>query len=110
MIVASAFDSEAEVERKYPDSAVHTASVLDLGGKILFGVDATKLETCPDLKGSRSRFSKIVFNFPHAGESGNFILIITLICLEMKTTVLSGMINLLPVIGLIRRWNQGSGT
>ena len=72
MIIASAFDSEAEVERKYPDSAVHTASVLDLGGKILFGVDATKLESCPDLKGSRSRFSKIVFNFPHAGESGRF--------------------------------------
>ena len=70
MMVATALDSEAEVLRKYPDSAAHMSNVLDLGGKVLFGIDATKLEAGLALKSSPSRFSKIVFNFPHAGRSG----------------------------------------
>ena len=48
----------------------------DLGGRVLYGVDATKLEASSSLRaaaaasagGGPQRFSKIVFNFPHAGE------------------------------------------
>ncbi|GAX81559.1 hypothetical protein CEUSTIGMA_g8987.t1 [Chlamydomonas eustigma] len=69
LITATCFDTEQEVQRKYPDAARHMATVKDLGGIVLHGVDATKLGLHEGLKAGRSngRFSKIVFNFPHAG-------------------------------------------
>ncbi|KAG1681360.1 hypothetical protein FOA52_007408 [Chlamydomonas sp. UWO 241] len=66
MVTATAFDSEAEVSRKYPDAGAKTSAVEDLGGTVLYGVDATKLETCKALRGA-TKFSKVCFNFPHAG-------------------------------------------
>ena len=59
--------------RKYPDAASQATSVTDLGGRVLYGVDGTKLEASSSLRaaaagGGPQRFSKIVFNFPHAGE------------------------------------------
>lgn len=65
-ITATAHDSEEACYSKYPDAEVIVAGLRDKGVQILFGVDATKLEKCPPLKGRQ--WDKIVWNFPHAGE------------------------------------------
>jgi 25S rRNA (uracil2634-N3)-methyltransferase len=65
-VTATAFDSEAECYAKYPDAEEIVQSLRSKGVKVLFGVDATKLEKCSALKGRR--WDRIVFNFPHAGE------------------------------------------
>ncbi len=61
-----------EVQRKYPDALKHIQSVEDLEGSVLFGVDATRLEGSKALKAVKQRFSKVVFNFPHAGGWGKW--------------------------------------
>ncbi|KAJ1921253.1 hypothetical protein H4219_000854 [Mycoemilia scoparia] len=63
-IVATAYDSESVVEEKYTNDAVnHIKELKDLGGTVLFDIDATKLEKRKILK--NKRFTHIIFNFPH---------------------------------------------
>lgn len=64
-IVATAYDTEAECLEKYPDAEEKIVVLREKGIKVLFGVDATKLEKCSALK--ERRFDKVVWNFPHAG-------------------------------------------
>ncbi|KAJ3482957.1 hypothetical protein NLI96_g6632 [Meripilus lineatus] len=65
-ITATAYDSREECFSKYPDAAQIVEQLSAKGVKIVFGVDATKLENCSVLK--NRRFDKIVWNFPHAGK------------------------------------------
>ncbi|KAF9056722.1 hypothetical protein BDP27DRAFT_1345100 [Rhodocollybia butyracea] len=65
-ITATAFDSEEDCYAKYPDAEDIVKSLREWGVQVLFGVDATKLEWIAGLKGRR--WSKIVWNFPHAGK------------------------------------------
>lgn len=64
-VYATAFDSEAELQKKYPDAAEHRSAIEDkFGGTTLLGVDATRLHKVREFRGA---FKKIVFNFPHIG-------------------------------------------
>ncbi|KAJ2840618.1 hypothetical protein J3B02_006199, partial [Coemansia erecta] len=65
-IVATAFDSLEIVNEKYLDAGEHIKTFEQLGGTVLFDVDATM--ALGKVSGLRGRmFSHIVFNFPHAG-------------------------------------------
>ncbi|OUM69188.1 hypothetical protein PIROE2DRAFT_68585 [Piromyces sp. E2] len=64
-MVATCYDNETELKEKYNDAAENIEAIEDLGGKILYQVDATKLASLKHFKGKR--FDKIVFNFPHVG-------------------------------------------
>jgi 25S rRNA (uracil2634-N3)-methyltransferase len=66
-ITATAYDSEEICNQKYPDAADIVASLRSQGVKILFGVDATNLNRCSQLK--NTRWDRIVWNFPHVGEN-----------------------------------------
>ncbi|KAJ9530571.1 hypothetical protein QJQ45_012495 [Haematococcus lacustris] len=67
LVVATSLDTAQAVTDKYPDAARHLASFKDLGGQVLHGVDATRLMSCKELKARPAGFTKVVFNFPHAG-------------------------------------------
>ncbi len=82
LIVATAYDSEAECYRKYPDAADIVKRIRELANRqdiVQFGVDGGNLErtlTHPStLDGSsivratglQKQFSKIWFGFPHVG-------------------------------------------
>ena len=45
------------------------SNLLCSGTKVLFSVDATKLDQCPSIEGAI--FDAVVFNFPHVGGKGN---------------------------------------
>ena len=64
-VTATAYDSEEECLRKYPDVREKIDALRTRGINVLFGVDATKLEKVSQLKGKR--WDKVVWNFPHAG-------------------------------------------
>ncbi|KND04499.1 uncharacterized protein SPPG_00227 [Spizellomyces punctatus DAOM BR117] len=64
-LVATAYDSEQILSTKYSDAIEHITAIRELGGTVLFEVDATDLNSCKAIRGKR--FSKIVFNFPHTG-------------------------------------------
>ncbi|KAJ3287414.1 hypothetical protein HK104_008635 [Borealophlyctis nickersoniae] len=64
-LVATAYDSEMVAREKYPDLSEHVDAIHELGGEVLFRVDATDLDGCKKLR--NRRFTKIVFNFPHVG-------------------------------------------
>lgn len=66
-ITATAYDSEVDCYTKYPGAKAIVEEVRESGVQILFGVDATKLEKVYALNGKR--WDKIVWNFPHTGES-----------------------------------------
>ncbi|KAJ4477158.1 hypothetical protein J3R30DRAFT_3291132 [Lentinula aciculospora] len=68
-ITATAYDSEEDCYAKYPDAVDIVASLREWGVEVLFDVDATKLEWNSALKGRR--WSRIVWNFPHAGKGIN---------------------------------------
>ncbi|KAG8833951.1 hypothetical protein FRC17_009822 [Serendipita sp. 399] len=65
-ITATAFDSETMCYEKYPWCPETVMELRTSGVNVLFRVDATKLISCKSLKGKR--FTKVVFNFPHAGK------------------------------------------
>lgn len=65
-ITATALDTEKECNAKYPDAEENVRVLREKGARVLFGVDATKLEKTSALKGKV--FDRIVWNFPHAGE------------------------------------------
>jgi 25S rRNA (uracil2634-N3)-methyltransferase len=65
-ITATTYDTEGECYAKYPDAEPYVRMLREKGAQVLFGVDATKLEKTPALKGRT--FDRVVWNFPHAGE------------------------------------------
>ncbi|KAF5377331.1 hypothetical protein D9757_008004 [Collybiopsis confluens] len=65
-ITATAYDSEEEVYSKYPEAKDIVSTLRERGVEVLFSVDAAKLEWTAGLKGRT--WSKIVWNFPHAGK------------------------------------------
>jgi 25S rRNA (uracil2634-N3)-methyltransferase len=69
-VTATAYDTEDECYTKYPDARAIVSYLKKMGVEVLFGVDATKLEKVPALKGRR--WNRIVWNFPHAGEKFTF--------------------------------------
>lgn len=66
-VTATAYDSEVECYMKYPEAREIVEALIEKGVEVLFDVDATKLEKLAVLKGRR--WDRIVFNFPHAGQS-----------------------------------------
>jgi len=70
-ITATAYDTEVECLAKYVDAREKIDALRAKGVNLLFGVDATKLEKVPQLRGKR--WDKVVWNFPHAGESGPYV-------------------------------------
>lgn len=67
LITASSYDSKEEVIRKYPDAEGHISTLTDLGGSVLFDIDATRLSDSKPLSHLRGLVTKLAFNFPHAG-------------------------------------------
>ncbi|KZT72972.1 hypothetical protein DAEQUDRAFT_663651 [Daedalea quercina L-15889] len=65
-ITATAYDSEDECYSKYPDAPENVDALRKKGVQVLFCVDATRLGKCSALK--RTKWNKIVWNFPHAGK------------------------------------------
>mmetsp|Transcript_88014 Transcript_88014/g.183950 ORF Transcript_88014/g.183950 Transcript_88014/m.183950 type:complete len:290 (+) Transcript_88014:269-1138(+) len=64
-IFATCYDNEETLNTKYTDAAKIRKEIEEqFGGTTLVGVDATKLHS---VKEFRNAFSKIVWNFPHAG-------------------------------------------
>lgn len=66
IITATTLDSFTNMMEKYPDAQENVKELEDAGATVLFEVDATKLSKIKSFKGKR--FSKVVFNFPHAGK------------------------------------------
>lgn len=64
-IFATCYDSESDLKEKYEDAIENIQAIEDLGGTVLYHIDATKLAKLKQFKGKR--FDKIVFNFPHVG-------------------------------------------
>lgn len=64
-VTATSYDSEEECFSKYPDAEAIVSTLKRCGAQVLFGIDATKLQKQPVLKGRR--WDRIVWNFPHAG-------------------------------------------
>ncbi|KAF2226689.1 hypothetical protein BDZ85DRAFT_180050, partial [Elsinoe ampelina] len=66
-VTATVFDTETELEAKYPQSTTLITSMQteEPSTTILYNVDATKLLSIKPLKGKV--FDRIVFNFPHVG-------------------------------------------
>lgn len=67
-IVATAFDSKAEMCEKYPDAGPVVDSLLSSGVRVRHSVDATRLNDNDWLRAQApTGYSRIVFNFPHIG-------------------------------------------
>lgn len=70
-MIATCFDTEDVLYQKYGDEAKENVEfVREFGGKVMFEVDATDMPK--ELK--KLRFTKIIFNFPHAGNTHTHIL------------------------------------
>ncbi|KAF8924713.1 hypothetical protein CPC16_000461 [Podila verticillata] len=65
IITATTLDSFTSMTEKYADAQENVKELEDAGATVVFEVDATKLNKIKAFKSKR--FSKIVFNFPHAG-------------------------------------------
>lgn len=75
-VTATSYDSEEECYSKYPGSEAIVNTIKERGAEVLFGIDATKLQKHPVLKGRR--WDRIVWNFPHAGMrliDGSYVLL-----------------------------------
>jgi 25S rRNA (uracil2634-N3)-methyltransferase len=71
-IIATCYDEEEVLYKKYEGEAKENIQVIkELGGTVVFEVDATQLDKCKAIK--KMKFSKIVFNFPHAGTQQPFL-------------------------------------
>jgi hypothetical protein len=65
-ILATTYDDEKTCHAKYPDAKAIIEELRAKGVRVEFGVDAGALEKCKTV--GKGRWSKVVFNFPHAGE------------------------------------------
>ena len=66
-ITATTYDSEEACYEKYPDAREIVQDLREKDVKVLFSVDARRLEACKELK--KRKWQRIVWNFPHAGAS-----------------------------------------
>lgn len=66
-LLATAFDPEPTILAKYPDAGANLARLRAAGVRVAFGVDAGALEKSKAV-GKGRRWSRVIFNFPHAGE------------------------------------------
>ena len=62
-MVASTWDSEERLFRSFDKAANNVATILQSGGTVAYGVDATKL--CESFSPSTLSFDTILWNFPH---------------------------------------------
>lgn len=70
LITATCLDSESVLYEKYGDEAKDNIEALqDLGVTVLFEVDGTQLNKHKLIR--KNRYTKIIFNFPHAGNKVN---------------------------------------
>ncbi|KAI8067033.1 hypothetical protein BC940DRAFT_274196 [Gongronella butleri] len=66
-LTATCYDSEEVLYEKYGDEAKqHIETIRTMGGTVLFDIDATKMDKMRAL--NRQKYTKIIFNFPHAGK------------------------------------------
>ncbi|KAI8340642.1 hypothetical protein BC941DRAFT_500231 [Chlamydoabsidia padenii] len=66
-LTATCFDSEQVLYDKYGDEAKENVELVrTMGGTVLFEVDGTKLDKLKTI--NKQTYSKIIFNFPHAGK------------------------------------------
>lgn len=65
-VLATSYDTERECYLKYPDGEGNVRKLREKGVKVEFKVDAGNLEKCKAV--GKGRWSKVIFNFPHAGE------------------------------------------
>ncbi|KAI9513128.1 hypothetical protein F5148DRAFT_1273351 [Russula earlei] len=65
-IIATAYDTEDECYAKYTDAEQNVRVLREKGTRVIFSVDATRLEKTSALKGKV--FDRIAWNFPHAGK------------------------------------------
>ncbi|SCZ89779.1 BZ3500_MvSof-1268-A1-R1_Chr9g10590 [Microbotryum saponariae] len=68
LLYATAYDSQQTAQEKYPDLMEHVNAIRKAGATVLFGVDATKLQACKELKEHKGAWDRVVFNFPHVGQ------------------------------------------
>ncbi|KAK4715040.1 hypothetical protein R3W88_020947 [Solanum pinnatisectum] len=68
-IVASSLQSYDDVIKMYKNGKSNLEKLKSLGGTVLHGVDATKIQLHTDL--SNRKFDRIIYNFPHAGFHGS---------------------------------------
>ena len=64
-LLATSYDTERECYLKYPDGEGNVKKLRDAGVKVEFKVDAGNLEKCKAV--GKGRWSRVIFNFPHAG-------------------------------------------
>ncbi|OMJ15830.1 25S rRNA [Smittium culicis] len=64
-ILATCLDSEKDLFTKYEDCQDIISRFKELGGTVMFSIDCAKLLKTKAIKSQK--FTKIVFNFPHAG-------------------------------------------
>ncbi|KAI9247116.1 hypothetical protein EDC94DRAFT_529193 [Helicostylum pulchrum] len=62
-LVATCYDTEKVLYEKYEEAKENVEFVREFGGTVYFEVDATDLSK--EVK--KNRYTKIIFNFPHAG-------------------------------------------
>ncbi|CAO3582383.1 unnamed protein product [Absidia cylindrospora] len=66
-LTATCFDSEEVLYEKYGDEVKENVDLVrTMGGTVLFDVDGTKLDKFKPI--TKYQYSKIIFNFPHAGK------------------------------------------
>jgi 25S rRNA (uracil2634-N3)-methyltransferase len=68
-MLATSYDTERECYLKYPDGEGNVAKLREAGVKVEFKVDAGNLEKCKAV--GKGRWSRVIFNFPHAGKSAS---------------------------------------
>ncbi|EIM20259.1 hypothetical protein WALSEDRAFT_40243 [Wallemia mellicola CBS 633.66] len=64
-LTSTAIDTEEEAYAKYDDCREIVDTLKSKGVRVLFQVDATRLDKCKELNGMK--FNKIYFGFPHLG-------------------------------------------
>ncbi|SCV69901.1 BQ2448_1295 [Microbotryum intermedium] len=68
LLYATAYDSQQAAQEKYPDLMEHVNAIRKAGATVLFGIDATKLQTCKEVKKHKGAWDRVAFNFPHVGQ------------------------------------------
>lgn len=66
-ITATAYDSEEECYKKYPEAETIVQDLREKGVEVIFEVDGTRLEKVGGWKGGKRMWDRVVWNFPHAG-------------------------------------------
>ena len=77
-ITATAYDSEEACYAKYPEAETIVQGLREKGVEVVFDVDATKLEKVGGWKGSKRKWDRVVWNFPHAGMLSALVLCVAL--------------------------------